>query len=199
MRVRVVTPPAAVISLDKAKAHLKVESDDDNDLITGYVEAAISHLDGPDGWLGRALGLQTLEAICDDFRGDGCGVIRLPLPPLAEIDSVKYTDADGVEQTVDVSDYVVVEAHSVRPAYGAAWPTPRNFAESVRIRYQAGYPLGDGDGAPSVIPGPIRAALLLMIGDLYANRRTTLDGQPTAEIKMSTTVEALLTPFRIWS
>lgn len=199
MRVRVVTPPEPVISLEKAKAHLRVESEDDDALITDLIEAATAHIDGPDGWLGRALGRQSLELTLDDFRGDGCGVIRLPYPPLLEVELVNYVDPDGTEWTMGSTLYTVVGAHAVRPAAGEAWPAVRSFPDSVKIIYAAGYPLGDGEGAGSVIPAPIRSALLLMIGDLYANRETTAPGAASGEIQMSTTVEALLSPFRIWS
>lgn len=48
------------------------------------------------------------------------------------------------------------------------------------------------------MPAPIRAAILLMVGDLYRNRDTTAVGT-ISKIDMSTTVENLLAPFRVFA
>jgi hypothetical protein len=71
MIVNVIEPPGEVISLVDAKKHLRVDHGDDDDYITGLVAAAVAWLDGPAGWLGRALGVQTLELVTDRF-GDYC-------------------------------------------------------------------------------------------------------------------------------
>lgn len=194
MIVRVVTPPAAaVVSLELAKSHLIVEHDEDDTLIGAYVEAATATLDGPDGWLGRALGVQTLEARLDGFvPWASCdGLIGLPHAPLISITSVKYDDEDGVEQTFPADKYSL-DPDGVLLAYGEAWPTTRRRRGAVRIEYEAGY-------VDDAIPAPIRSAILLMVGDLYANRETVVVGPGAAKVPMSTTVEHLLAPFRRWS
>jgi uncharacterized phiE125 gp8 family phage protein len=186
MRVFVVTPPQAVITTDEAKAHLKVLEDDEDALIDSFVAAATAHLDGPSGWLGRAIGLQTLEARFDSFE---CGALSLPFPPLAELISVKYLDNAAVEQTVDLA-LCEMMGQLLVPVDGQTWPSPLRRREAVRIRYQAGY---------QVVPAPIRAAILLMVGDLYANRETTIGSSNSVEVPMSTTVENLLGLYRVWA
>lgn len=184
MRVVVVTPPDPALPLDLVKRHLRVEGDADNTLIASYIEAATEHLDGPAGWLGRALGVQTLEAHLDNFD---CGSIRLPYPPVIEIVSITYVDAAGVDQTIAADRYELL-GPSLVPVYGASWPRPRWQREAVRVRYHAGY---------AQLPAAIRAALLLVIGDLWNNRETAGWGVVT-EIPMPASVTALLTPFRVW-
>ncbi len=49
------------MTLDRVKAHLRVDGDEENDLIQAYIAAAQATIDGPGGWLGRALGKQTIE------------------------------------------------------------------------------------------------------------------------------------------
>ena len=179
MRVVVVTPPAPVVSLADAKTHLRVDGDSENDLITGMVAAATAHLDGPDGWLGRALGVQTLEARGDLFRGGGA--VELPCPPVVSVTLVKFLDSAGVEQTLASSAYEV-RGDTILPAWATRWPTSRLNGDGVRVRYQAGY---------ATLPAPIRAAVLLMVGVSYTDR----DRVPEA----AGAVAALLAPYRVWA
>src|SRR6185369_8190715 len=91
----IAAPESAVVSLDDMKEHLRVDADntDDDDVIDAFTAATTQHLDGRDGLLGRALIDQTWELRLSWFP---CyGLLRLPLPPLIEVVSVKYIDADG--------------------------------------------------------------------------------------------------------
>jgi hypothetical protein len=70
MRVVVITPPAPLVTWPDADKHLKLDGDEtDRDYVQGLIAAATGHIDGPGGWLNRALGEQTLEARFDGF---GC-------------------------------------------------------------------------------------------------------------------------------
>lgn len=189
MSVVVVTPPQPVLALEDVKAHLRVEHDDDDALIEIFMAAATAHIDGPDGWLGRALGVQTLKLLAPDFGVFCDGRIPLPYPPLISVTAVRYVDADGVQQTVSGDRYILLSGPSLLPVYGQAWPVGRSFPESVEIEYEVGY---------GELPAPIQAALLLMVGDLYANRETAVVGTIAAEVPMSVTVERLLSPYRMW-
>lgn len=186
MSVVVVTPPTHGLDLDLVKAHLRVDHDDDDALIGAYVDAAVSHIDGPHGWLDRAVWPQTLELRQDVFGSP----TRLPYGPATAITSVKYVDPNGTEQTLASNQYVLTSAGDLDLAYNAAWPTLRGDAEGVRIRYAAGY---------ASLPPAILSAVLLMVGDLYAFRETAQVGSVAGRIPMSTAVEQLLAPFRCWS
>lgn len=183
MSVVVVTPPEPDIDLELVKAHLRVDHDDDDALIQALIDAACAHIDGPGGWLGRSIWTQTLELRQNVF----CGPIALPYGPVQSVTSVKYVDTLGAEQTFDSADYSLLSAGSVDLAYGASWPSLRGDAEGVRIRYVAG---------ADTTPAAIVPAIMLMVGDLYANRETV--GEVTGAIQMSTTVANLLGPFRNW-
>lgn len=186
MRSIVITPPAPVVTLDEAKDHCRVKHDSEDDLIEMYVAAATSHIDGPDGWLGRAIGVQALELRLNSFA---CTDIRLPYPEVISVTSVKYLDSDGVEQTM-ASDAYEQFGSIVAPVHGSGWPTARYSREAVRIRYQAGY---------VDVPEALKAAILLMTGDLYSARETVSNGVMRAAVPMSTTVENLLGPYRVYS
>lgn len=196
MSVVVITPPAPLVDLGLAKLHLGVDAGDRDALITAYIAAASAHIDGPGGWLGRSIGVQTLEARLDRFD---CDLVRLHSGPLISVLSVKYDDSDGVEQTL-AGDAYSLDPRGVLAAYGTTWPAARLRAGSVRVRYVAGH-VADATADPLVpsIPAPITAAVLLMVGDLFANRETAVTGTIAASIPMSTTVENLLAPYRVWS
>ena len=61
--------------------------------------------------------------------------------------------------------------------------------EAVRLRYTAGY---------EALPAPIKAALLLMCGDLYENRETAVIGVSASKVPMAMAVENLLGPYRVY-
>jgi len=184
----VTAPTAEPVSLTEAKAHLRVTGSDEDTLITAMIAATRQNLDGRDGWLGRALMTQTWELRLDRFPAS----ITVPLPPLQTVDSVKYIDGDGAEQTLDPSLYQVVAGEPARivPAYGQTWPSTRCQPDSVWVRFTAGY--GDADD----VPAPIKAAILLNVGTLYRDRETVNIGNIVAELP---TVSLLLSPFRVWS
>ena len=96
MSATVVTPPAPIVTLEEAKAHLRVDHADEDALITAVVATATAWLDGPDGWLGRALGEQMLEV---DFPADGDPADRAyPCPPVRAI-LAETPSADGAAVT----------------------------------------------------------------------------------------------------
>ena len=161
--------------------------------------AATAHLDGRDGILGRCLVTQTWELLLDQFPY-GSGPIRIPLPPLQAIVSLKYIDANNDLQTLAVDQYAVDA--SGEPGWVApgvdGWPATYDTLNAVVIRFRAGYP-DDAASPPDYranIPAAIKAAMLLMIGDMYANREGQIIGTIVAD---NQTVDRLLTPYRIFS
>ena len=196
--LRLITAPAVEpISIVEARLHLRMDATGsppahpDDALVTALIKAARQHIDGKTGWLNRALITQTWEVVMDEFPSNE---IRIPLPPLQEIVSVKYDDEDGVEQTVSASNYVVdtvSEPGWVVPVSGFAWPGTMDTINAVRVRFKAGY----GD-AGSNVPEAIKAAMLLLIGTWYENRESVSLGAAVADLPFG--VDALLTPYRIW-
>lgn len=121
------------------------------------------------------------------FRPD---VIELLRHPVQSIDSFKYTDANGDEQTVDSGIYDLKNDRIVLKV-GKTWPVAAHVPDSVTIQYTAGY---DPEGSPA-IPTPQRLirALKFLAGWYYDNRMP-IGTQPTAPVQM--TLDNLLTGFR---
>lgn len=198
MRVLVITPPGELVSLDDAKKHLRVDHEDDDAYITGLVAAAVAWLDGPAGWLGRALGIQTLELVTDRF-GDGCRTwIDIPYPPLIDIVSINYINSDGVETTLDPDAYEVALGQ-LRPKWGGTWPSTRYQSDAARIRYRAGHSKLNGDTPPVLVddlPSPVKVAILMLVGQWYQNREPVVLGATVEQLPFA--VEALLSSFRVY-
>ena len=189
--VVVITPPAApCVSLALAKAHLRVDGDDEDTLIGQHIAAAQGAIDGPAGWLNRAIGRQTLELRCDGFRS-AVREISLPCTPLVEVASIAYLDA-GLQDQVLAPGLWRATTYGLQPAWGQAWPCGAVAPEALRIRYTAGY--ADGQA-----PAPIRQALLLMIGDLFANREAVVIEAGKTSAVLNPAADALLAPFRWWT
>lgn len=187
MRVVVITEPSVILPLADAKEHLAIDADDtqDDTKIAAYVAAATAHVDGPAGWLGRSLAKQTLEARLRGFPT----WIKLPYGPVISVVSIKYDDPDGVEQTLDPSQYSD-HGDVICPAANVSWPEVAAGIETVRVRYEAGY-------ADGKVPTPILQAIKLMVGDFYRFTESAAVGAVNA-VPMSATAERLLAAYRVW-
>lgn len=187
---RLVVPPAEMpVSLDEAKAHLRVEHDADDTLLAAGIAAAVAHLDGHAGILGRCLVAQDWSLA---IAGFGCGVIALPFPDAADV-AVSYYPADGSAETALPTTVYHLVDYAGGPALvlasGQSWPATSIRPDAVTVTATYGY------GTAADVPAAIKAAILLMVGDLYKVRETAAAGTVTA-IPSSTTVEALLAPYR---
>jgi len=167
--IKVITPPTEEpITLAEAKANLRVVFDDEDADISRMIRAARQMAEER---LNRALMPQALAFGADGF----CVALRVPRPPLRQVDSIKYIDADGVEQSW--VGYLVdgfADPPTISAGYGTPWPTTRAQSGAVVVQYQAGYA-----GAASV-PEPIRQWMFLAINAFYENRSMVNEAQTYA-------------------
>lgn len=179
-----VTTPAAdePVTLDEAKLHLRADDTADDTLITALIQAAREHVESV---CERALMPQTWTERQDSFPS----VLALRGGLVSAVTSVKYVDADGVQQTMDPSAYLAdlaTQPATVRPVYGTEWPTTRQQPGAVAVQYSVGY----ADAAS--VPAALKAAILLLVGDLYANREAIID----AKLVENRAVSRLLLPYK---
>ena len=181
MGVKVITPAAAAIPTAELRAHCYALAADDAQL-EGFLAAAQAYAEH---YTGRAIGTQTLELALDSFPD---GAIELPRGSVTGITSITYVDEAGVTQTISntlyaLDNYDALQCWAV-PAVDTSWPTPGAVANAVKVRYVA------GDVTPAV-----RAALLLTVGHLHANREAST---PTAMQELPMGVKALLDTIKVW-
>lgn len=160
MALTLVTPPGAEpVSLAEAKEHLRITSAREDNLITTYLKAARQYIDGKDGVLNRALITQTWDWTLDAFPKNCGESLRVPLPPLQSVTSIKYLDTQTppVEQTWASTDYTVdakTEPAWIAPAIGKVYPSTASVFNAITVRFVAGY----GTLATDV-PEPMRLAI----------------------------------------
>ena len=175
------------VTLVEARLHLRLDligsTHPDDDLVTALITAAREYAES---YTNRALAPQTLEMVLDCFPA---GNIDLDLSPVSSVTSIKYTDVDGVEQTVSTSDYSLSAyglANTVSLAYDTVWPVTRAVRDAVRIRYVTGH---------TTVPKAVKAAILILIAHLYENRDLVNIGRTVTDVPLS--AHALLDTERI--
>lgn len=189
---RLITPPAAMpVSLAEARAHVRYEDADQDALLTAQITAAVAHLDGWSGVLGRCLISQVWEWPLDGWPA--CGVITLPFPDCTNVQAT-WTDAAGVVQalTSDPFDAPVeaIRGTAVRLKTSFTGPALGDGLAPLAVRFSAGY---GASGAN--VPAALRQAILLLVGDMFRFRETAATGNVSA-LPVYPTVSALLTPYR---
>lgn len=217
--LRLVTGPATPpVSLEEAKLHLRVDTADDDTLIEGLIDAAVAHLDGYSGVLGRAMIAQTWELSLDHFPGRHAALggfltglsagrrhgrhhhparIHLPLPPLIAVASIAYVDPQGATQTLDPSQYAVLEGPvaAIDPVWGVTWPATRHQARAVTITFSCGYGAASTD-----VPKSLIVAIKMLVGHFYANGEAVVGiDQRGTPMPTPLGVDRLITPFRVQS
>lgn len=146
-----------------AKAHLRVLHDDEDDLIAGYLAAAVSHVEGVTGTrFYPAAAVLTATAWAD--------LARLPVCPLGEVVTITYFprgEADPVTLTPPPRAVRVDPlAPYLLPGLNAVWPSA-DPDRPITITTTAGY-----DGPPSAV----WQAILLLVGQWYRNRTPLGEG-----------------------
>lgn len=180
------------VTLAQAKEQLRVSHSGDDDLINGCISAATEFAEA---YCQRKFALRTMEQTQDGFGS----VILLEAGPVISVTSVKYDDADGVEQTMTTSP-VQYELDSVNAViylpYGETWPAARSHWNSVRIRFDVGYyTSASPEDYRATIPDSAKQGILMVTADLYENAEA---GQ-MAERYENKMAKMMLHSQRVWS
>jgi len=187
MAYDIVTPAASEpITLQEAKDFLRVDTNDDDDLITALISAAREMCES---YTRRILVTTTIDEYFDMFphyqNPTDKDIIYLSRGPASSVTSVKYVNEIGSEQTVDPTYYVAdVISEPARIASTAGWFATNGIINQVIVRYVVGTSVSD-------IPKPLKQGMLLIISDLYDNRGERVRRFPTSS-------EYLFNPFRIF-
>lgn len=167
MRVTVIEPPPPIVT----PVEIPGDHAADDVAVAALISAVTAGIAGPDGWLGRSLGPQTLELALSCWPD---GFVRLPCPPVISVLSVSYVDSAGALVTVNDSAWQA-EGGEFWMRSSFAPPELGDVPRPVRIRYRAGY---DGnpvdEGGTGRVPEQARQAIVLSVHAMKALRRDDL-------------------------
>jgi len=168
------------ISMQEVKDHLRISWEEEDALIYSLLSAAREYAEKTTS---QAIIEQTVTAFYSRLPYTA-GAIELPLSNAVSITSITYVDSDDVVQTLSASDYYLVQGQPNKVYIKEGYPEAKDRPDSVVIIYQAGF------GAIPFKPFPqaIKAAILIMVGDMYENR----EAQSAQRFEQNMTVERLL-------
>jgi uncharacterized phiE125 gp8 family phage protein len=177
-------PQAEPVTLAEAKAHLRVDTSEEDALIGKLIAAARRHVEAQTG---LALIAQGWSHFLDRWP---CGrEVELPLGPLLSIDEVRVYGEDDEASIIDPAHYFADAV--ARPArlvlrQDRLWPQPGRVANGIEIKVTAGF----GD-EPEDVPEDLSDAMLRLLAYWFENR-----GDEDRPALPPLGVEMLLQPFR---
>ena len=186
------TPPAVEpVTLAEAKAHLRVDTSDDDTYIGTLITAAREWCEE---YLDRTLVHTQWVMRFDKFPDSGIEPVELPRPPMvmsgtATAVMVTFTQEAGPTSTYSTAEYRVdrnATPGAILPIYGSTWTPHRQDDNAISVTWWAGY----GASGTSV-PAAIRHAILMLVGHWYDGARSgVLTGSISKEFEFG--VKSLL-------
>jgi uncharacterized phiE125 gp8 family phage protein len=174
---------AEPVSLELAKAHCRIDTDTDDDLLTKiYIPAARQ---SAEQYTGLTLAAVPVTCYVDE---SACTLHAIPLPhtPVSSVDGLTAIQNDGTRQVLDLVAYgAIIATRTMRSIVFTEQALPS--AATFEVAYTTGYPGGGCE--PNIL-----LAMLLLIGDSYENREAQ---QSQYGINENPRAVALLDPFRI--
>jgi uncharacterized phiE125 gp8 family phage protein len=199
MGLKLITAPTLEpITVAELKAQCRIDTADEDALLAVIIAAARAKAES---YTGAAIMQQTWEQALDGFP---CAEIEV-LKPAAwsgsstaanpfTLTSISYLDEAGATQTLGNTLYVAdvgTFPSWVLPKFDTSWPATSGAANSVTLRYTVGYTV------PTLVPGDMRAWLLLTAAYLYAQREAMVTIDRVAEIP-ARFVDSLIDPYRVF-
>lgn len=171
----------AILKLEACKEHLRVDGDDEDDLIAALRDASIEFVE-------RYCAVKLFSTEGMEWRAagfPGSRTLALSVSPVTAITAVEWQNADGDAVVGEPAGYRITARGDVLPAIGTAWPSC--VGGEVAITFTAGYP--EGAAPPSLL-----AAVRLFLGHLYKNRDAVTDRGTEGEVPFG--VRQICAPFR---
>jgi uncharacterized phiE125 gp8 family phage protein len=178
-------PAVEPLTLAEAKDYLRVETADDDDVITALVAGARTLVEAQTR---RALITQTWRLVRDAWPE--VGRLQVLPAPLRSVAAARYYDADGGPHAIDTGVFLVDSASSLLAFPQWSMPAPGRAAAGIEIDVGVGY----GDTSVSV-PEPLRQAVRMLVAHWYEHRGLVAAGRNVAF--MPAAVAALISPFRV--
>ncbi len=166
MRIYQLTSPQNnAIELAEVKAHLRVDYDEEDDMIAGLIDAATLQCEK---YQNRTYINQNLKVTFDDL----IKCINIPRPPLISINSVKLNLEDGSQVVVDSDDYLYDPGAHQSKFYFSGFDDYIGYTLKERNGFEIELTAGYGE-LTTDIPSDIKLAIKLLVGHWHQNRETS--------------------------
>jgi uncharacterized phiE125 gp8 family phage protein len=179
-------PAAEPVTVQEAKAHLRIDGTAEDVLIASLILTSRLHVEAA---LDLALINQSWTLRLD--RWPNGQEVEIPMAPLQAVTAVRVKDANGSAMLVPATSYLVDMA-SKPPRIvwnGAGRPDPGVPACGIEIDFLAGF-----GASPTSVPAPLKHAVLLLVAHWYEHRDSVEIGAASARIP--DVVSDLIQPFR---
>ncbi len=188
--VKLITPSTLEsVTLQDAKAHLKVTGTDEDTLIRKYLNAAINRVENARQ---SAIMSSEWEIYLKTWQSN----VNLQKHPVTAINSVKYYDEDNVLQTVSSSDYRLqdfkVPCRLEFDSTNFDSPSTYDREYPIVINFQAGYLSASG------VPGLIPEVIFSELGTFNEIRQTEMAGMGLVNVQMKNVSLELLDSESMW-
>ena len=152
-------PAVEPVTLDDAKAFLKVDDSAEDGLITTLIGAARLHVEGVTG---KALLAQNWRVVLDDWPE--AGVVKLPVSPLISVTGITATDDNGGSHDIALAQFLSEPDRLVVPRVVVGMPVLQE-RQGLEIDYVAGF-----GTEPADVPADLRQALLGLVAHWFEHR-----------------------------
>ncbi len=160
--ILVTAPTLQPVTLAEAKAHCRVDGVDDDDVIGAMVAAAVGHLDGWTGVLGRCIMPQTWKVSA--LAGD----VVLPMPDVTAVSAGYVAGASALTVTPSALGPVVTVADDCDVTFTCAMPAHLLATAKQAVLLLVGHWYANREGA---VTGTITAELPLAVDALVSQMR----------------------------
>lgn len=180
-------PAVEPVTLAEAKAHLRVDGDAEDALISSLIMTSRLQIEAA---LSMTLITQSWSYFIDRLPADG--VIRLPLRPVLSLDAVRFHHDDGGITSLPTATFALDglsnPSRLIRHDATSHAAVPR-----LANAYEFAMTLGFGPSATDV-PAPIRQAILQLVSHWFEHRDPSAIGSAAARIPSA--VSQLLAPWQ---
>lgn len=169
---QIAAPAREPVTLAEAKAHMRLDEDNEDAFITALISIARCHLEHTTG---LALMSQAFRLYLDRWPADG--VVRIARGPVLTIDAVTVYDGEGVAQAVPLAGHGL--DGRARPARFCLPhpPAPGRAMNGIEIDFTAGFGETGAD-----VPDELKRALMMHVALMFAYRGVVPPGDQPAAI-----------------
>ncbi|SHE61926.1 phage conserved hypothetical protein, phiE125 gp8 family [Kaistia soli DSM 19436] len=180
-------PSMEPVTLADVKAHLRLDTSDDDRLLQAAIVAARVHIEAVTR---RCLIHQLWRIYLDEWPESRS--LPIPLSPLIAVNQVTFYDVAGVARQWGPENWRVDVSSQPARLVAKLRPQPALYDNGVEIDVIAGYGVSSID-----VPAPLRQAVMVLVANWYEARGMV--GHDFAGAIAPPGFEALIAPFKVRS